>query len=126
MFAGVAVRRGRPDTVSAQRTTRSGWRAADGDATSTTLRTPYFSSTACARRDPRQLDLTERRRVREQIAERERRLMLHSKVPSSVCWTDAERASEFQPDGCRMPAGYAADESRRMYRAGSPGASDDW
>ena len=77
-----------------------------------TLRTPYFDA------DGRQLgeirvsrDFTERRRVREQIAERERRLMLALEGAELGLWdwdVPSGRAN-FSPVWCRM-LGYTADE----------------
>ena len=77
-----------------------------------TLRTPYFDA------EGRQLgeirvsrDFTERRRVREQIAERERRLMLALEGAELGLWdwdVPSGRAS-FSPVWCRM-LGYTPDE----------------
>lgn len=101
------------ETVSRAENHEEWLEAADGSLRLLdTLRTPYFDA------EGRQLgeirvsrDFTERRRVREQIAERERRLMLALEGAELGLWdwdVPSGRAS-FSPVWCRM-LGYTSDE----------------
>ena len=101
------------ETVSRAENHEEWLEAADGTVRLLdTLRTPYFDS------EGRQLgeirisrDFTERRRVREQIAERERRLMLALEGAELGLWdwdVPSGRAA-FSPVWCRM-LGYTPDE----------------
>lgn len=77
-----------------------------------TLRTPYFDAGGRRLGEIRiSRDFTERRRVREQIAERERRLMLALEGAGLGLWDwDVQSgAANFSPVWRRM-LGYAADE----------------
>ncbi len=115
------------ETVSRAENHEEWLEAADGSLRLLdTLRTPYFDA------EGRQLgeirvsrDFTERRRVREQIAERERRLMLALEGAELGLWdwdVPSGRAS-FSPVWCRM-LGYTPDElAAECVDLGVPGAS---
>ncbi|HNO63514.1 MAG TPA: MASE3 domain-containing protein, partial [Thauera aminoaromatica] len=101
------------DTVSCAENHEEWLEAADGTLRLLdTLRTPYFDLDGVQLGEIRvSRDFTERRRVREQIAERERRLMLALEGAELGLWdwdVPSGRAN-FSPMWCRM-LGYAADE----------------
>ena len=101
------------DTVSCAENHEEWLEAADGTLRLLdTLRTPYFDLDGVQLGEIRvSRDFTERRRVREQIAERERRLMLALEGAELGFWdwdVPSGRAN-FSPMWCRM-LGYAAEE----------------